>query len=61
MEKLASALPPHAPLAPRQHEFAVVLKDGVAELENAADSESAIAEQARLLDQQEQQGAEDEA
>ena len=59
-EKLASALPPHAPLAPRRHEFAAVLKHGVAELENAADSGSAVAEQACLLDQQEQQGAQDE-
>lgn len=38
-----------------RHEFAAVLRHGIAELENAAESGIAVAEQARVLDEREYQ------
>jgi len=53
--KFAAALPPHQPFRTGRHEFAAVLKHGVAELENAAEGGNADAEQARVLDEREYQ------
>ena len=53
--RFASALPPHEPVRSGRHEFAAVLRHGVAELENAAEGGNAAAEQARALDEREYQ------
>ena len=51
--KFAAALPPHQPVRSGQHEFAAVLRHGIAHLENAAESGNDAAEQARALDERE--------
>jgi len=56
----ASALPPHEPLRAGRHEFAAELKHGAAALENAPESGSAAAEQARRFDEREQQTAQED-
>lgn len=53
--KFATALPPHQPVRSGRHEFAAVLRHGVAEMENAAESGNAAAEQARVRDEREYQ------
>ena len=58
--RFAAALAPHEPLRPGRHEFAAVLKHGIASLEKAANSGSTGAEDARLLDEREQQTAQED-
>lgn len=53
--EFASALPPHEPVRPGRHEFEAVLRHGVGELENAAGSGGAAAEEARARDEREYQ------
>jgi hypothetical protein len=53
--KFATALPPHPPGRSGRHEFAAVLRHGVADLKNAAKSGNAAAEQARMQDEREYQ------
>ena len=55
--RFACSLPPHEPPTPGRHEFAAVLKNDVTSPENAAGSESAEVEAARVLDEREQQTA----
>ena len=55
--KFATALPPHEPLSVGRHEFGAMLKRSMAPLETVAESGSEAAEQARRLDEQEQQTA----
>jgi hypothetical protein len=55
--RFASALPPHKPWNSRRYEFAAVLKQNIATLENASSTGSTVAEGARLLDEREQQAA----
>lgn len=55
--KFATGLPPHPPVRLGRHEFAAVLRHGIAELEKAAEIGNAAAEQARVLDEREYQAA----
>lgn len=58
--RFASALPAHEPLRPGRHEFAAVLKHSVAALAGSADGGSAAAEEARGVDEREQQASREE-
>jgi hypothetical protein len=55
--RFATALPPHPPLRTGRHEFAAVLRHGIAALEGAAESGNAAAEQARAVDEREYKAA----
>ena len=58
--RFVSALPPHVPLKPGRHEFAAVLKHGVASLANAAGSGSSAAEEAQGIDEREEETAQED-
>jgi len=55
--KFAAALRPHQPVRSGRHEFAAVLRHGIADLENAGEIGSGAAEQARVLDEREYQAS----
>ncbi len=58
--EFATAFPPSEPVNAGQHEFAAILRHGVAELLNATDIPSANPEDARQIDQRDQQILQDE-